>query len=230
MAGNTAKSGLPYAQLTDSANANTGFQNLANALDPLVIPKYANVAARVAANPSPTAGDACFVTALGVHEVYNGSQWVYMYPKTIVLGSTFTVTNSVTLADVTGFTGIALEASSTYIMGGCLFVSSTSSAAQMKVSLNTSQSDTNAFLNYFGGVTGGTSNTKTSVYDGNAGFTSQNLQVTMDSVGGDTIVFHGTVSSVTACILKLQTANGTAGSGRTTGFNAGSYLQLTKIA
>lgn len=232
MAGTTPVSALPYAQLTDSPNINTASQGIATALDHLVVPKYATVGARNTANPSPTAGDLCYVTALGVHESYNGSGWVYLYPKTTVLGSTFTVTNSSTLADVTGWTGIALEAGSTYTLSGCMFLSSTSTAASIKVNLQSDVGDTTCNLNYFGGIgSGGAATTNASpVYVGFSGFTSSNLQVTMDSAANDTITLNGTVTAVTACQLKWQTANGTAGAGRTTGFLAGSYFQLKKIS
>lgn len=57
----TPVSGLRYAELTDSPNANTLAGDLALDVDHLVIPKYSSTTARDAANPTPTVGDMCYV-------------------------------------------------------------------------------------------------------------------------------------------------------------------------
>lgn len=72
-------SGLPIVQLTDIPDANAGAVSLTNALDHIIIPKYASTAARGTANPSPTEGDLCYVSAVGNtkgYYCYSGSAWI----------------------------------------------------------------------------------------------------------------------------------------------------------
>lgn len=72
MAQNTPIAGLPWPELTDIPNAQTAFQNLANALDPLVIPRYASATARDAANPSPSDGQPAYRTDVHGLQLYHG--------------------------------------------------------------------------------------------------------------------------------------------------------------
>lgn len=66
---------IRIAESTDSANAHTLINDAVLDLDHLVIPKYANTTARDAANPTPTTGDICYVTALPGYYVYASSSW-----------------------------------------------------------------------------------------------------------------------------------------------------------
>lgn len=80
MVATTPIAGLRYSQQSDVANAETGFSNLASDVDNKLIPRYATVAARAAAIPSPINGQAAYVTdtASGGHtlSIYDGTSWV----------------------------------------------------------------------------------------------------------------------------------------------------------
>jgi len=66
---------LPYPELTDLPNAQTGFSNLANALDGILIPRYSNASARNLAITSPVAGMMSYLTSEARFERYTGSAW-----------------------------------------------------------------------------------------------------------------------------------------------------------
>jgi hypothetical protein len=84
MSSSTPVSGIPYALLTDTPNANTLAQNIASAIDHLLIPKYASTTARDAANTSPSENDMAAITAAG-YTMYDGSAWRKFAPhKTAV--------------------------------------------------------------------------------------------------------------------------------------------------
>lgn len=79
MSANTPVSALPYAQLSDTANANTLSQGIATALDHVVIPKYATTTARDAANTAPVEGDMCYISVAGAgkgYYQYSGTAWI----------------------------------------------------------------------------------------------------------------------------------------------------------
>ena len=86
MSSTTPVASLPYADLTDAPDANTMSENLANALDHIVVPKYTSTSNRDSANGSPTAGDIAFISGTtppmftyyvsgGWHEVWLGGAW-----------------------------------------------------------------------------------------------------------------------------------------------------------
>lgn len=70
----TAKAALPYVD-------NTAFENLALALDPLVIKRFATSGTRDTAFPAPADGDRCYRTDLHAHQTYRtgigtAARWV----------------------------------------------------------------------------------------------------------------------------------------------------------
>jgi hypothetical protein len=68
----TLKSAIPYVD-------NTAFENMAAALDPMVIPRFASASARDTAFPSPADGDRCYRTDIHAHQCYRNlgaSRWV----------------------------------------------------------------------------------------------------------------------------------------------------------
>lgn len=77
MAQNTPILSLPWAELTDSANAQTGFKSLAESMDTVGIPRFPSTAARDAAIPTPIEGMVCYVSAAGVHQLqlYTNGSW-----------------------------------------------------------------------------------------------------------------------------------------------------------
>ena len=70
---NSPISALPIAQLADVPDMNANAVALTNALDHIVVPKYASTAARDAANPSPSSGDLCTI----------GNNLFYWYSATL---------------------------------------------------------------------------------------------------------------------------------------------------
>lgn len=68
----TPKAALPYVD-------NTAFENLALALDTLVIKRFASASARDTAFPAPVDGDRCYRTDIHAHQTYRnlgGVRWV----------------------------------------------------------------------------------------------------------------------------------------------------------
>lgn len=73
--GTTNISGLPFPELSDQPDGPDAFEDLANALDPIVTPKYANATARDAANPSPSEGTHAYLNDINALTWYSGSAW-----------------------------------------------------------------------------------------------------------------------------------------------------------
>lgn len=80
MAQNTPIASLPWPELSDIPNAQTAFQNLANAVDPLVIPRFASATARDAAITAPTDGQTVARTDLHALQAYHGGLSAYAFP------------------------------------------------------------------------------------------------------------------------------------------------------
>lgn len=76
---NTTINGIPMPELTDSANIATSIQPMGNAIDSLLVARFATTTARNNAVTSPTAGMICYVTADAAYYLYNGSNWTTLY-------------------------------------------------------------------------------------------------------------------------------------------------------
>lgn len=114
MAQYTGVSNLPWAELTDTPNAQTATQNLANALDSITVPRFASFTARDAAITSPVAGQKCVITGFDTPQsyTYRGSLW-RLDPLTRQLPATATVANSNAQQSMGG-TAIYFQAGRTY--------------------------------------------------------------------------------------------------------------------
>lgn len=73
-ADDTGRTTTRKAALPKSA-ANPLGSRLADTLDPLVIPRFASLAARNAAFPAPVSGDRCWRSDLLTDELYDGTRW-----------------------------------------------------------------------------------------------------------------------------------------------------------
>ncbi len=69
---------LPWPQLGDPPNIETSIKPLADALDSLVIPRFASVSLRDAAITTPVSGQYVHVTSHGFQK-YDGTQWVTVF-------------------------------------------------------------------------------------------------------------------------------------------------------
>lgn len=100
MAQNTPIAGLPWPELTDIPNAQTAFQNLANALDTQTIPKFASTTARGAAIPTPVDGQHVYRTDLHAPQFYHAGMAAWAFAgavpltRTVLGATTATVTFS----------------------------------------------------------------------------------------------------------------------------------------
>lgn len=114
----TPIAGLRYKTLADSPNGNLLGQDLATDLDHKVIARYATVAARDTANPTPIAGDMCFCSDYMELYAYNGTTWISAIPRTITITGDQSWTSNTTFADYNGggatAISIALEPNATY--------------------------------------------------------------------------------------------------------------------
>lgn len=126
MADTTPVSSLPFPELTDQPNGPDGFNDLALALDHIVIPKYASSTARDNANTAPIAGDMCYLSDVAGYFSYNGSsweRWKFGQQYKVKLGNE-SVISSTTLQTDNELTGFVLLPSVRYNVRGQLFVSS----------------------------------------------------------------------------------------------------------
>lgn len=78
----TTRTGAPYPDHDNDLPEWTDnyFKVLAEHLEKLGSPKYANAAARDAAIPSPGEGDMCWVMDINVFQVHDGSSWQQVFP------------------------------------------------------------------------------------------------------------------------------------------------------
>lgn len=131
IAQNTPILGLPWADLTDSANANTLSRNLAEGMDTKGVPRFASTAARDAAITAPTEGQLCYITssAAGFHvlQVYRGS-WRNMGEQPVFKrqAANLTKNNNVSLTN-TDLT-FSVETNTTYAFDGVLLYSTQNDA------------------------------------------------------------------------------------------------------
>lgn len=98
MSSNTQISALPYPALVDAPNVPQDITNLAQALDHLVIPKYATATAQTAANPAPADGDAWYRQDLSQGFIQRGSSnyvlgdsYSKIYEKSLTASGTFAI-------------------------------------------------------------------------------------------------------------------------------------------
>lgn len=117
MAHTTPDASLPVPDLADVPNAPTNFSNLATALDNIVVPNFASVAARDAAISSPADGQMCTVaSSQGPPRTFkystNLSRWI-MQQVSRQLHSTITL-NTQTSQQVINDTRIQLEENCNY--------------------------------------------------------------------------------------------------------------------
>lgn len=121
MVASTPIAGLRYSQQTDVANAETGFYNLASDVDTQLLPRYATVAARTAAIPSPINGQASYITdtATGGRTlaIYNGTSWISYFRSPLFAYKTAdeSVTSSAALQNDDHLT-LSVEANAIYTM------------------------------------------------------------------------------------------------------------------
>lgn len=99
MSSNTQIAGLPYPALSDAPDVPVDMQNLAQALEHLVIPKYATASAQTSANPAPADGDTWYRQDLSQGFIQRGSSsyvlgdsWSKFYESVVPSGgATFAI-------------------------------------------------------------------------------------------------------------------------------------------
>ncbi len=120
MAQNTPINALPWAELTDIPNAQTGFQNLANAIDTRLIPRFTDSTARSAAITSPTEGMLSYLTGTHRLDVYDNGAWTLLWQRagsaTLAKGS-WTRTSTSTSSNSTDYI-FSWEAAASYNTAG----------------------------------------------------------------------------------------------------------------
>jgi len=79
----TPKATIPYAELTDASNLQSYTQALTSTLDQITVPTYPLLSDRDALNPSPTAGDKCYVAETDGLYMYSGNiaTWLRISPQ-----------------------------------------------------------------------------------------------------------------------------------------------------
>lgn len=133
MADTTDYSSIPYPELSDVANMQTAASNLANGLDKLVIPSFADSATRDTHAAAPTDGMVCYNQDLHTLEVYRGAWIALRETFTSVKTSNTTYVSNVTNANVPDMF-FPVQANATYIFDA--FFVYVPGVGQMKVAVN----------------------------------------------------------------------------------------------
>ena len=237
MVGQTPKAGLRYAQQTDAAVALTGFQNLATDLDSVVLPKYTSTANRDSANPSPSAGDHCYLnfgSAGGqTLQVYENASWKSYFRAPLFAYKTADSTrtsNTTTSAD-THLT-LPVPENGTYVLnlwgmltgsnaGDFKFNFSYPAGGSMSVGplgLAVAATGTNGSLEAFSGTGLDASTPTIDMYVGTVASFTTNFMIhglLLSGVAGGTVTLN----------WAQNTSDGTA-----TTLKAGSYMTLQRVA
>lgn len=138
------------------------------------------------------------------------------FPLIMASTADTSVTSSTTLVDVTGMS-VALEASSTYLMNGLLFLSSGNFTGGLRVAF-TPVSGWTGYASWSG---------NNSV--GNASDAFSFVSVSTQSAPNPIALIRGVIVTTGADTLQLQFAQATS-NGTTTTIAAGSFIQLRKIS
>lgn len=124
MSDTTDINGLQIPVLSDVPDIETTFHPFAVAVDTYLTGRFTTPTARDIANPTPTAGQMCYVASTGELEVFNGSKWVGAKSRNVIKTADQTVTDSTTLVDDL-LLKFSVEANSYYILTGALRYKST---------------------------------------------------------------------------------------------------------
>lgn len=229
MAGTTVLNTIPVPTLADLPNIEVAVKQTIEAVDLRLDPIYATTAARASANPSPTAGQKCYVTSTGEWYRWNGTAWISAAPKWYISTSNQTVTDSVTLTNATSL-GIVVEASSSYIFRGDLIYSSTGTEGNdMQIAFTIPAGVSGSYSPH--GQTSGATTTAGSLYVGNINLTTAATLGTLTSNEQRAFVTGHINTAGSAGTVQLQFAEAAAVGGVTsvTLFN-GSHFEVWKVA
>lgn len=220
---------IPYAELTDAPNIQTYAQGLSTVLDSMVLPNYALLTTRNAQNPSPTAGDSCYVAETDRTYIYSSSvgAWVYMTPWT-KYKTVLTTRTGTSRSDDPHLT-FTLEASSVYRYEvECMFSASGAGGAAMNM--------TNPASSNISGVSASLSVNPTT-FNGEGNWVSTGLTTGLTTMsGGDSYnpanlpwawKLAGVCVTTTAGTLAVSWAQHVNTGNSTLG--AGSTMTITKI-
>lgn len=190
MTTNSPFANLPIPELTDPPNAPAAFQGLANALDPIVIPRFGSASARDLKIPAPSDGQHAYLTdshALTVYKADVGAWVPYSYA---MAPQTDKFTNSGTWTKPTGARSVWVR-----IVGG----GGGGGGAVGGVSPNIAN-----------GGSGGAGGYAESWYDAND--LPASVAITIGAAGSATVGGAGGTGGTTS-FGALMTANGGAGGG-----------------
>lgn len=124
MATTTPINGFSIPQLSDAPNIETAVNTFANAVDSRVIPRFATVAARGTAIPSPITGQLAHCADTTELYIYNGTLWVSARPRVKFKTADEGVSNSASPQDDDHLV-FSVEINSEYVLAGELFISAT---------------------------------------------------------------------------------------------------------
>jgi hypothetical protein len=236
MADVTPVASLPFPELTDQPNVPDDINELAVALDHVVIPKYASTTARDNANTSPEEGDLCYVVGDGYY-TYTGSDWTFVTLRRQFKRKTAdeSVFNSATYQTDDHLTGFVWRNGRRYRLRGELYISS-GNTPDFKIQLvGTGINGTNFPTN--GTANGFWYSHTTTAFGGHSRSArwSQGLSISTDrdADGGgyiDVAMFGGTVvnTSGSDITFSFQWAQNTANASTTT-VHENSWMEFTEI-
>lgn len=236
MSSTTTINALRYAVQSDTANAQTGFQQLAEDLDTRLVPRFSSAATRDTAISSPTNGQACYITGSATGgrtlQVYNGTSWINYFRGPVFAYKTAqeSVTSSTTVQADNDLV-VALEANTTYTYTMALIVTGVDagdlkhnftyptgcSVSEIAFAYSTASTGAAPVLGAFGYAQDATSPTPD--------YTSGTITSTPVSLIAHGVIVVGSTAGSLTLMWAQNTSNGTA-----TNLEPGSHIVLTRVA
>ncbi len=215
---------ITYPASSNAPNVPSDMQGMANDIDSIVIPRFANASARNTAFSSPVDGNHCWLNDLHRLQVYRDSYSAWQnYTMSImrVKTSTETVTGSTVLQDDDVITGMPFKPATRYFLRGFLICQSPS-AAGIKLFFSVSQTPVSGFwcskITTTGNNVGGLASANFGVAQGLATQSGTDF-CTIEGV----IDTHATNSGT----IKLQWAQNVSNGGNTQ-IHPGSHIELVE--
>lgn len=221
---------MPYTTLTAGTVITASWAN-ASVRDQVVTP-FASAAARTSAITSPVEGMLTYLADSDRLEVYNGTNWVTVGPRTVVKSANESVTSSTTLQDDDDLT-LAVEANTSYAGYGVLFYTG-ADAADIKLAFTQPASSTchwfanGAGINAISSATAVGSQEHFAVQGSTASPTATSSYGVSNGTNTGLSIHLTLVTAGTAGNLRLQWAQ-LVSSGTATTVYAGSRLTLWRI-
>lgn len=226
----TAAASVPYPDDDSPCDVATQIEDVAMAVDSIMVPRYPSTAARDAAIPVPVEGQFCYVSQAGIRQLqgYNGSSWLTIFPASRVATKTVDTTSSEVNYHNDPHLFLALEANSYYTFQLMIGIAATNDNGDAKVAM---------------GLPTGATMEWGAIYPSNCGgnaVTERLMGGPADTSTGDfafnvtgtrmTLFWHGGIHTAsTSGLANFGWRVNNVGTGCSLTVYAGSYFRLDKV-